>query len=101
TEPTVVRAQLRSVPALTLATTPGICTRTGVVLLAKLPLPSSPRSPAPQQNATPSERTAQLCVAPELTCAQGSDAGTLTGAEPVIAALPSCPAAFEPQQYSS
>src|SRR6185437_6625274 len=101
TEPTVVRAQLRSVPALTLATTAGICTRTGVVLLAKLPFPSSPRYPAPQQNATPSERTAQLCVAPALICAHGSDAGTRTGVGPVTAAPPSCPAAFEPQQYAS
>src|SRR5512135_2744610 len=98
TVPVVVRAQVRSWPALTEATGAGITTLVGTEPPNMLGLPSWPRSFAPQQKSTPSVLTAQVCVAPALIWAQGSAPGPRSNTGPPNAGWPSWLSSFAPQQ---
>src|SRR6185369_13231250 len=99
TAPATVRAHVRPSPALTNATEPGIAGR--AVPVTNEPLPSCPRSFPPQQESTPSVRTAQVCVTPALICAQGRLPEIRAGVGPPAAKSLSWPWSFAPQQYAS
>ncbi len=89
--PSTVRAQVRASPAEIDATGEGMGTCTMAPELVFVPSPNWPRSFAPQQNATPSVRTAHVCEKPALICVQPSVVGTITALEPPAASPPSCP----------